>query len=260
MGKAEKIRAFALGAVGSPYVYGGTGRPCTPLYRKARMEQYPRYAALIRQNCPVLMGTREHCPGCRHEGKACFDCAQLVRRALQQADILLPSGASSQWLKGDWLEKGPVDKDTRQRLCVVYREGGAPMKHTGLCLGDGWVVDARGHRTGVVKQRFEDYPWTHYALPRGLMEGREEKMVDVKQLQQLLLLKGFSLPRFGADGKWGGETKAAMQAYQQMAGLGVTEEADPATLDSLVRGDVTLANRVRRLEERMDAWEGKVSA
>lgn len=223
------------------------------------MKQYPGCAALIRETCPVLSGKSAGCAGCRHQGKLCFDCAQLVRRALQQADIALPSGASSQWLKGDWQEKGRVDKDTKHRLCVVYREGGAPMKHTGLCLGDGWVVDARGHKMGVVRQRFEVYPWTHYALPRGLHEKKEENMVDVKQMQQLLQLKGFTLPRYGADGKWGAETKAAMQAYQNMAGLTVTEEANQETLDSLVRGGVTLANRVRRLEERMDAWE-KVSA
>lgn len=58
----------------------------------------------------------------------------------------------------------------------------------------------------------------------------------------------------------GQETRAAMQAYQKLAGLMVTDGWDAVTLDSLMKGDLSLAGRVRRLEERMDVWEGRASA
>ncbi len=263
MDKEKLVKEYALAQVGAPYVYGGTGRPCTPLYRQARVKQYPRYESLIRDNCPVLSGRQKDCAACPHQGRKCFDCAQLVRRALQQMDVQLPSGASSQWLKGKWREKGKVDARTAGTLCVVFREGGAPMKHVGLCLGDGSVVDARGHRTGVVRSKFQDYPWTHYALPEPAAAAVKEEDAQaprIEQMQRLLLMKGFSLPLYGADGKWGQETRTAMQAYQKLAGLPVTDCWDAVTLDSLMKGDLSLAGRVRRLEERMDVWEGRASA
>jgi hypothetical protein len=51
-----------------------------------------------------------------------------------------------------------------------------------------------------------------------------------------------------------------MQAYQKLTGLSVTDGWDAATLDSLMNGDLSLTGRVRRLEERMDVWEGRASA
>ncbi len=167
MSRNDVIRDYALNQMGAPYVYGGTGRPCTPAYRSAQMRQYPAYAAMIRENCPVLRGEKATCAGCRHQGKRCFDCAQLTRRALETAGIVLPSGATSQWRSRLWAEKRAIDEGAARTVCVLFRGDGRTMQHTGLSLGDGRTVDARGHREGVVAGRIGDYPWTHYALLPG---------------------------------------------------------------------------------------------
>ena len=39
------------------------------------------------------------------------------------------------------------------------------MQHTGIALGDGTCVHARGTAYGVVHQPVRDYPWTHSASP-----------------------------------------------------------------------------------------------
>ena len=163
--------AFAREAVGAAYVYGGTGQPCTPDYRRARAAQYPGAAENIRKFCQVLNGKKSSCAGCPWQGRAAFDCAQLVRRALMAVGLSLPSGASSQWLSKSWAFQSDAVFLAVSSVCVVFRRdkwnNARPMAHVGFALGDGFVVDARGHRDGVLLSRLSSYPWTHVAFPLG---------------------------------------------------------------------------------------------
>ena len=54
----------------------------------------------------------------------------------------------------------------------------------------------------------------------GFVLGSAHNGETVARVQQALIDMGFSLPRFGADGGWGGETIAAVRAFQSAAGLG----------------------------------------
>jgi cell wall-associated NlpC family hydrolase len=163
---------FALSRAGSPYVYGGTGRMCTPGYRKERMRQYPAQAAAIRSACPVLSGRAAGCSTCGWAGKPCYDCAQLVRAALLRAGAKrVPSGASSLWrMEEMWESKGRIDLSLASSLfCVLFRASAAgdrhPMRHAGISLGDGRAVDARSHARGVLITSLDKYPWTDMAFP-----------------------------------------------------------------------------------------------
>jgi len=248
MNRAGIVRDFALAAIGSPYVYGGTGARCTPAYRQARMAQYPAYAKAIQAQCPRLLGKAAGCAGCRYAGRSCFDCAQLVRRAFLAAGISLPSGASAQWKTGNWAIKGLLVPEAFQAVCALYRESGDkgyPMRHTGISLGDGRVADARGHLSGVLLSRQGDYPWTHYAIPRGMTApslpplppggelGLGSRGQAVRALQERLMALGFPLARFGADGIFGRETTGALRAFQHVAGLSPTGLGDHETLKRL---------------------------
>ena len=77
--------------------------------RRQQAEQYPTMANAIRKNCPVLSGKQETCDGCKYQGKKAYDCAQVTRLSAKAAELTLPSGASSQWNKGDWAQKGAID-------------------------------------------------------------------------------------------------------------------------------------------------------
>lgn len=57
--------------------------------------------------------------------------------------------------------------------------------------------------------------------------------MDTTALQRALIALGHPLPRFGADGDFGGETRTAMQAFQRKAGLPVTDKPDAATIAAL---------------------------
>lgn len=56
----------------------------------------------------------------------------------------------------------------------------------------------------------------------------------VKQMQTLLIGKGYSLPKYGADGYFGSETRAAVEAFQKDAGLTVTGVCDEVTWAALI--------------------------
>ena len=59
----------------------------------------------------------------------------------------------------------------------------------------------------------------------------------VKALQQLLLANGIKLPKYGADGDFGGETEAGVIAYQKAVGLDADGVVGPATVAKLLGVD-----------------------
>lgn len=56
---------------------------------------------------------------------------------------------------------------------------------------------------------------------------------EVRKFQQGLILCGFALPQYGADGRWGNESTTAMNNYQEARGLEKTTRPDAATVARL---------------------------
>lgn len=249
MDKIEAVRAWALARVGNPYIMGGTGKQCTVEYRKARANQYPDSAENIKKNCQQMAsGKYTGCDGCKWAeggaGKQAYDCAQLVRFAMEEAGIHMVSGATSQWRKTEWALTGTLDTLPEGALCILYRQDAKDkMGHTGIYMGDGTAIHARGHAYGVVRNALYDSRWTHWGIPAGLytdgtVERKTLKKGDagegVRALQEKLLAAGFLLPRYGADGQYGSETVAAVMSFQAQRGLEETGNADRETMDALM--------------------------
>ena len=277
--KAQAVISWAVDKIGCPYVYGATGANCSPKYRRELTLQYPDQAANIAAGCQVLNGKKADCAGCAYLGKPCFDCAQFTRRALEQAGFKPPSGASSQWRSSLWEHKGRIGPEAGSMLCLVFCESGdkdKPMKHVGLSLGDGRVIDARNHLKGVVLSHITAYPWTQYAalppFPKPELISPGDREERVKGLQTLLMARGFSLPAFGADGAFGLETLAALHTAQETLGLPRRDQADEQFLKALAAPPQTKEEvteeaeaarpgpeeRLRRLEEWMEQIEQRL--
>lgn len=255
MSKAEQAREWALSRVGCPYVYGGTGKTCTVSYREARAAQYPQYADKIRKNCQRLDKNAGSCAGCKWAddqgtGKRCYDCAQLVRWCMDSIGITMVSGANSQWTKTAWAQTGLIETIPRDRLCIVYREDADGKKHhTGIYLGDGTIVHAKGHDYGVVHEQLGDPRFTHWAIPEGLYDetvqsepasgaGRAwPSMVKgatgayVYIMQAALCIAGKNVT---IDGKYGAKTEAALKEYQAAHGINVTGTCGASTWAALL--------------------------
>ena len=191
MDKAQTAREWALSRVGCPYIMGGTGQFCTVAYRKARAAQYPGSAEKICENCPRMKGSATSCKGCRWwddtagTGKRAYDCAQLTRWCMDAVGIKLVSGATSQWTRTAWAEKGELASLPEAGLCLVFRQD-APgkMGHVGLYLGDGTVVHAKGHVWGVVREKLKACgPFTHWGIPQGMEQsgGQRPEQTGLRQ-------------------------------------------------------------------------------
>lgn len=239
--KSELVRRQALSRVGCPYVYGGTGKTCTPAYRKARINQYPQYEAKITKNCPRLSGGASGCSGCKWAengvGRPCFDCGQLARDAMRAAGIPLVSGANSQWLKTVYTSRGEIDTLPKDKVCLLFRhESDGKKHHVGVYMGDGTVVHAKGHDYGVVHTPLNADTWTHWLLPAGLYDNglptvrRGNSGEYVVLLQTTLKEIGFEC---GVDGKFGANTEAAVTAFQQNRGLTADGICGPKTWEAL---------------------------
>lgn len=230
--RSQAIADYAMKQIGGPYVYGATGEKCTPGMRRQQMQQYEEYADKIREYCPVLSGKQDSCDGCDLKGLLAYDCATLTRFSVKAAGLKLPSGATSQWQDGDWAAKGLIATLPRNYVCILYRRkhgSDTIMSHTGVYLGNGMTADARGHKDGVVYGFLDDYPWTHWAILRGMEcpEGlgvtvdrptlrKGSKGNDVRELQRMLRSNGYVLE---IDGKFGSITKSCVMTFQGCHGL-----------------------------------------
>ena len=230
MEKYETARDWCLQRVGNPYVYGATGKPCTPSYREARARQYPSYAAKIKRNCPRMSGKATSCAGCKWadketgKGKDAYDCAQLVRWCMNAVGISMVSGANSQWTKTNWAQAGAIGTMPRDKLCLLYREDSDGKKHhAGVYTGDGWIVHAKGHDYGVVRELLGNPTFTHWGIPAGLYDEVEQVTIRkgdrgaaVKELQRLLNGYGYGLT---VDGIFGNKTENAVKMFQASSDL-----------------------------------------
>ncbi len=73
--------------------------------------------------------------------------------------------------------------------------------------------------------------------------GVGAKGQGVERMQRALLAAGCPLPRFGADGDFGAETRAALVRFQQQAGLEATGTLDAQTLARLDQAGGAAATR-----------------
>lgn len=119
--------------------------------------------------------------------------------------------------------------------------------HVGLYIGNGWVIEAQGSKTGVVKSKVSLSKWTYWGELKGVNYGydsasngsissptpvnndlpiqgeptlkRGSKGEYVTMLQTKLKNKGYDLGKYGVDGDFGSATENAVKAFQKDHGL-----------------------------------------
>ena len=271
----QTVISLAEGQIGAPYVFGAVGEECIPSLRGRRQSAaHPT----IKSKCQVLSKKSASCAGCVYEGRRMFDCRGLTYWVFKQVGISIsPIGATTQYNTAkDWAVRGRID-EMPECCCCVFRKVGNKMEHTGLYIGDGYVIEAS---VGVKKSRLQDGGWTHFAIPNSLYSAEELKQLegtkpmrilrkgssgeDVRWLQETLTKLGFNPGT--ADGKFGAKTEAAVSAFQAKYGLTVDGIAGSATitkLKSLTQEETpveppeevtleTLLARIEEIEKRLD--------
>ena len=246
MTKEEIVIALAEACMGWPYVWGGYGQLCSAANRRsyANRSSCPEAEAeQIRKKCQAVSGKISTCNGCKYfpGGRTrFFDCRGFTRWLLQQVGISLQgAGATSQWnTASNWAEKGLIANIPQDKVCCVFMANGKKMSHTGMHVGGGVII----HCSGEVKRgKITDRGWTHYAIPAGLMQQDKVRPLlrkgsrgdAVKELQEILIAKGYDLGKWGADGVFGKQTQKAVKAFQKAEGLKADGIVGPLTYGKL---------------------------
>ena len=227
---------YALAQLGKPYWWGTFGQTASAALLAQKREQYPEYYKA--NDFESQFGQRVH------------DCVGLIKGYLwSDTPQSAPAYKASQdvAVAGLYLAcKKHGNMWTMPELpgvCVFFSD----MSHVGVYVGDGHVVEATGHAKGVVKTELAGRGWGLWGKPRwisytdaatpaqpaqtttpttttltvtGLPLLRYgDKGECVRSAQLLLIGRGHSCGRYGADGEIGQDTYNAIVAFQRASGL-----------------------------------------
>ena len=256
LSKAEVIWKEAEACIGWPYVFGARGELCKPATRRQYYNNYinskPAEAQKIKDRCQALSKGLE-CTTCTYFPGGyteCFDCRGFTYRVLLDSGITINgAGATSQWNDdSNWAYKGEIqDLPEGQLACFFHQDQSdhKTMQHTGF-IKDGVTI----HCSGTVKKEKPSRYITHFAVPKGLDGGiipvtyptlRKGSAGEyVTLLQTKLIQQGYDLEPYGADGKFGNKTLAAVKLFQANHNLEQDGVVGRKTWDALMEGKATL--------------------
>lgn len=148
--------------LGLPYWWGTFGQVATQDLLDQKKKQYPsQYTA---RDFTLQFGKRVH------------DCVGLIKGYLWTND------------KGTIIYTPSQDKDVSgmKANCIIGNIKDIPelkgllvfMKgHVGVYIGNGEVIEAKGHKYGVVKTKLKDRPWTEYGKLKWINYIEEEELM-----------------------------------------------------------------------------------
>ena len=152
--KAATVVEFAKSKIGCGYIWSGYGQKLT----KSLLDQlYNKYPSHIDKSVVS-----------QWIGKQVYDCSGLVRVAFQQVKIDVIHHADSAWKQTPWTTKGTISNYPKDKVLILYKKGSdGTMVHTGIYIGGGKCIHAKGSAYGVVKDNMPG-SWTHWGIPKGL--------------------------------------------------------------------------------------------
>ena len=188
--------------------------------------------------------------GAKWIGHHVWDCIGLPYAFLKKNGIKIPHGTNSCW-NGNYLShKGKITPGMKLPIgAAIFTGTETDHPHVGTLVTTTCVTEAKGAQNGIVHTPLSNKKWTYWGLYKGVeydfIPGQSAPTVtkgtatgsttkppvkyqtlrqgyrgsDVKYMQELLMKAGESLPKFGADGSFGLETKRAVQSFQRKNNL-----------------------------------------
>ena len=238
--------AFCLSMVGQPYWYGTCLYKCSESLRARKARQYPSHYSSSRTARYRRDAARE---------KICADCIGGAKGYAWTNggqgvvdSIGIPGSPRSKYASNNCPDKsangmfkyaksqnrpwGAIGTLPETPGLALHKDG-----HVGFYVGNGYAVEWRGFKYGCVRTKVADRGWKYwYQLPFIQYESapapkpsllgtrllrRGMRGDDVKELQTLLLRLGYALPKYGADGDFGSETRSALKQFQKAARIEV---------------------------------------
>lgn len=140
---------------GNPYWYGTYGQTASKSLYTAKKKQYPKYYTA--KDFSSQYGKRVH------------DCAGLIKGYLwSKTPTSKPVYNSKQdygatGLYNSAKKKGTISSFKKIAGQLVFKGDSKTKTHVGVYIGDGYVIEAKGHAYGVVKSKFSSGGWKYWA-------------------------------------------------------------------------------------------------
>ena len=245
---AAGLVAYAKAQLNKPYWYGTFGQAASKSLYNQKKKQYPGYYEWSYAG----------------ETAKVHDCVGLIKGYIwcDSATDATPTYNAAQDVSANGMyaackTKGGISTIPEVPGVLVFMNN-----HVGVYIGNGEVIEARGHAYGVVKTKLAKRAWANWGYcPYIAYESKSEndtktdskgecevkvpvlkkgaKGESVKALQTLLIGYGYKMTdasgkTYGADGSFGGATEKAVKAYQKAKGLSVDGSVGPATWNKLL--------------------------
>ena len=217
---ARGLVEYAIAQLGRPYWYGTFGqRASKPLYDQKK-NQYPNYYKWSYAG----------------ETAKVHDCVGLVKGYLwcDSPDDTTPAynvaqDKSANQMRDMCTSGGNISTLPDEPGVLVFYNN-----HMGVYIGNGEVIEARGHAYGVVKTKLANRPWKTWGYCSYITyEVPVQKTVSidlpvlkkgakceaVRTMQWLLIRNGYDMDGYGADASFGGATERALKKFQVENGL-----------------------------------------
>lgn len=145
---------YVVAHLGAPYWFGCYGQKATRALYYAKKKQYPRYYKAKDFS--------------KQYGKRVFDCAGLIKAALWTKTV---NGSPKYNAKQDFgatgfynraKKKGSIKSFDKVNGRLVFKGTASKKTHVGVYY-KGYVYNAKGHKYGVVRQKFKATDWTYWA-------------------------------------------------------------------------------------------------
>ena len=185
--------------------------------------------------------------GSKWIGHIVTDCSGLFAWAFKQLGGYMYHGSNTMY-REYCTSKGKLTSELKKSLqpgtAVFTGSSETDHPHVGLYVGNGKVIEAQGTQAGVCVSNLTANKWTYCGKLKGVDYSTQNSSVSpseptneqkpvhtmptlrkgdkgdyVSILQNKLLVRGYKLPRFGADGDFGNETLEAVKQFQRDHGL-----------------------------------------
>lgn len=229
---------YAKAQLGKPYWYGTFGQAASKSLYTQKKKQYPK-----QYKWDYAMETAK-----------VHDCVGLIKGYLwcdSPADNTPTYNAaqdiSANQMRTACTKSGNISTIPEVHGVLVFMDG-----HVGVYIGNGEVIEARGHNYGVVKTKLNARKWTSWGYCPYINYETEKEVCNVelpvlkkgdkgesvKAMQTLLIGYGYEMKSgktvYGADGSFGGATERALKEYQSANGLEADGSCGPKTWAKLL--------------------------
>lgn len=195
--------------------------------------------------------------GSKWIGHTVADCSGLFAWAFKQLGGKIYHGSNTIWDKylssrGTLTKKGRSDGKELKPGTAVFTGNESKKPHIGLYVGNDTVIEASGTIAGVITTTISGGKWKYWGELKDVDYGNSSDIIEVpnvkpsfptlkrgnkgnyvKQLQTLLVNRGYDIGKWGIDGDFGQATETAVKKLQKDAGLFVDGVAGSKTWEVL---------------------------